>query len=112
MLAVFGKFGKCVDVARNKCDWYGRTFVKIDRWFPSSKRCGHCGHIVDKLPLNIREWDCPECSTHHDRDVNAAKNILAAGLAVSAPVTHGGNPHRPWRLPLGEDRAGLSVERT
>ncbi|MBD2609289.1 IS200/IS605 family element transposase accessory protein TnpB [Scytonema hofmannii FACHB-248] len=66
-----------------KCDWYGRQFIKIDRWFPSSKRCGHCGHNVDKLPLNIREWDCPKCSTHHDRDVNAANNILAAGLAVS-----------------------------
>jgi putative transposase len=66
-----------------KCNWYGRTFVKIDRWFPSSKRCGHCGHVVDKLLLNIREWDCPKCSTHHDRDVNAARNILAAGLAVS-----------------------------
>ena len=66
-----------------KCNWYGRTFVKIDRWFPSSKRCGHCGHVVDKLPLNIREWDCPKCNTHHDRDLNAAKNILAAGLAVN-----------------------------
>ena len=65
-----------------KCDWYGRSFVKIDRWFPSSKRCGHCGHIVDKLPLEIREWDCPSCETHHDRDLNAANNILAAGLAV------------------------------
>ncbi|MCY7272878.1 MAG: transposase, partial [Phormidesmis sp. CAN_BIN44] len=64
-----------------KCDWYGRTFVKIDRWFPSSKRCGNCGHIVDKLPLNVREWDCPTCGTHHDRDVNAAQTILA-GLAV------------------------------
>ena len=66
-----------------KCDWYGRSFVKIDRWFPSSKRCGHCGHIVDKLPLEIRTWDCPKCGTHHDRDINAAKNVLAAGLAVS-----------------------------
>ncbi len=66
-----------------KCDWYGRTFVKIDRWFPSSKRCGNCGYIVDKLPLNIREWDCPKCSIRHDRDINASKNILAAGLAVS-----------------------------
>ena len=66
-----------------KCDWYGRNFVKIDRWFPSSKRCGHCGYIVDKLPLTVREWDCPSCGTHHDRDINAAKNILAAGLAVS-----------------------------
>jgi putative transposase len=66
-----------------KCDWYGRTLIKIDRWFPSSKRCGQCGYIVEKLPLNIRAWDCPQCGTHHDRDVNAAKNILAAGLAVS-----------------------------
>ncbi|WP_228058589.1 transposase [Nostoc sp. LEGE 12447] len=66
-----------------KCDWYGRNFIKIDRWFPSSKRCGNCGHIVDKLPLNIREWDCPKCGKHHDRDINASKNILAAGLAVS-----------------------------
>jgi putative transposase len=65
-----------------KCQWYGRLLVKIDRWFPSSKRCGHCGHVVDKLPLNVREWNCPECGTHHDRDINAANNILAAGLAV------------------------------
>src|SRR4028118_533420 len=65
-----------------KCQWYGRTLIKIDRWFPSSKRCGNCGHIVDKLPLDVREWDCPECGTHHDRDINAANNILAAGLAV------------------------------
>ena len=65
-----------------KCKWYGRTLVKIDRWFPSIKRCGSCGHIVESLPLNIREWDCPKCGTHHDRDINAARNILAAGLAV------------------------------
>jgi putative transposase len=65
-----------------KCQWYGRTLVKIDRWFPSSKRCGDCGHVVDRMPLDIREWDCPECGTHHDRDINAAQNILAAGLAV------------------------------
>jgi putative transposase len=76
-------WGEIVRQLEYKCNWYGRTFVKIDRWFPSSKRCGHCGHIVDKLTLNIREWDCPKCGTHHDRDVNAAKNILAAGLAVN-----------------------------
>ncbi|MEH2294861.1 RNA-guided endonuclease InsQ/TnpB family protein [Nostoc sp.] len=76
-------WGELVRQLEYKCDWYGRTFVKIDRWFPSSKRCGHCGHIVEKLPLNIREWDCPKCGTHHDRDINAAKNILAAGLAVN-----------------------------
>jgi putative transposase len=76
-------WGELVRQLEYKCNWYGRTFVKIDRWFPSSKRCGYCGHIVDKLPLNMREWDCPKCGTHHDRDINASKNILAAGLAVS-----------------------------
>jgi transposase, IS605 OrfB family, central region len=81
-------WGELVMQLEYKCDWYGRTFVKIDRWFPSSKRCGHCGHIVDKLPLNIRAWDCPKCNTHHDRDVNAANNILAAGLAVKVWVAN------------------------
>jgi putative transposase len=76
-------WGELIRQLGYKCDWYGREFVKIDRWFPSSKRCGNCGHIVDKLPLNIREWECPKCGTNHERDTNAAKNILAAGLAVS-----------------------------
>jgi putative transposase len=76
-------WGELVRQLEYKSDWYGRTFIKIDRWFPSSKRCRHCGHVVEKLPLNIREWDCPKCGAHHDRDINAAKNILAAGLAVS-----------------------------
>ncbi|AFZ35034.1 transposase, IS605 OrfB family [Stanieria cyanosphaera PCC 7437] len=66
-----------------KCEWYGRKLVKIDRFFPSSKRCHHCGFVMDKLPLNIRSWDCPSCKTTGiDRDINAGKNILAAGLAV------------------------------
>jgi len=71
-----------------KCQWYGRTLVKIDRWFPSTKRCGKCGHIVDKLPLDVRVCNCPECGTHHDRDINAANNILAAGLAVIDSVAN------------------------
>jgi putative transposase len=66
-----------------KCQWYGRKLVRIDRFFPSSKRCNHCGFVVDQLPLDVREWECPDCRTNHDRDINAGKNILAAGLAVS-----------------------------
>jgi len=66
-----------------ECAWYGRDLVVVDRWFPSSKLCGACGTIRAKLPLNVRQWTC-DCGTTHDRDVNAAKNILAAGLAVSA----------------------------
>lgn len=76
-------WGELVRQLTYKSEWYGRELVKIDRWFPSSKRCSNCGHIVQRLPLNIREWDCPECRSHHDRDVNAAVNVLAAGQAVS-----------------------------
>jgi putative transposase len=66
-----------------KCTWYGRNLVAIDRWFPSTKLCSACGTVQDKLPLNVREWTC-RCGATHDRDVNAACNILAAGLAVTA----------------------------
>ncbi|MET9513605.1 RNA-guided endonuclease TnpB family protein [Streptomyces sp. NPDC002994] len=66
-----------------KCTWYGRNLVTIDRWFPSTKLCSACGTVREKLPLNVREWTC-DCGTTHDRDVNAACNILAAGLAVTA----------------------------
>jgi putative transposase len=67
-----------------KADWYGRALVKIDKWYPSSKRCFDCGHILDSLTLDVRQWDCPECGVHHDRDINAANNILAVGLTVNA----------------------------
>ncbi len=67
-----------------KADWAGRTYIEIDRFFPSSKRCSCCGFVKDKLLLDVRSWECPECGTPHDRDVNAARNVLAAGLAVLA----------------------------
>src|SRR5437588_7157135 len=65
-----------------KAEWYGRTLVKIDKWYPSSKRCFACGHMLDSLMLDIRFWTCPECGVSHDRDINAAKNIHAVGLTV------------------------------
>src|SRR2546426_2029832 len=67
-----------------KAACYGRSIVKLDKWYPSSKRCFDCGHILDSLPLDVRSWACPACGVVHDRDLNAAKNILAAGLAVAA----------------------------
>ena len=77
----WGEFVRQLDY---KAAWYGRTLVKIDKWYPSSKRCFDCGHVLETLSLDIRVWTCPECATVHDRDVNAANNILAAGLAVYA----------------------------
>lgn len=67
-----------------KCKWYGRELIIINQWYPSSKTCSSCGSIQSKMPLNIREWTCPDCGSVHDRDINAAKNILAVGTTVSA----------------------------
>jgi putative transposase len=77
-------WGEIVRQLEYKALWYGRTFVQIDKFYPSSKRCSECGHVREKLELDIRSWVCSECGTHHDRDVNAAKNILSAGLAILA----------------------------
>jgi putative transposase len=66
-----------------KARWYGREVIVVDRWFPSSKLCSACGTVAEAMPLDVRSWTCG-CGTTHDRDVNAAKNLLAAGLAVSA----------------------------
>ncbi len=77
-------WGEFVRQLTYKAQWYGRTLVKIDRWYPSSKRCHACEHTLDAIPLDMRIWTCPSCGMIHDRDVNAAKNILAVGLTVSA----------------------------
>lgn len=73
-------FTALVSMIDYKSKWYGRTFHKVDRFFPSSKTCNDCGHKMDSMELSVREWDCPACGTHHDRDLNAAKNILDEGL--------------------------------
>jgi putative transposase len=77
-------WGEFVRQLEYKANWYGRLLIKIDKFYPSSKRCHACGHVLDSLSLDERFWMCPECHTFHDRDINAAKNVLAAGLAVSA----------------------------
>lgn len=66
-----------------KAGWYGRALVVVDRWFPSSKLCSACGRLAKSMPLYVRSWTCPGCGAAHDRDVNAARNVLAAGLAES-----------------------------
>ena len=72
--------GTAIRLIEGKAD----TVVKIDRWFPSSKLCAACGHLLDTLSLSVRQWTCPRCGIEHDRDVNAARNILAVGQTVSA----------------------------
>jgi putative transposase len=84
-----------------KCQRHGRELVVIDRWYPSSKTCSACGHLLAGLSLSTRHWTCPSCRARHDRDLNAAKNILAAGRAVArgspgdacgGDVRHSGSP--------------------
>jgi putative transposase len=62
-----------------KAGYVGKTVHEINRWFPSSKTCSCCGFKLDKLSLDVRDWKCPSCGTHHDRDLNAAINILNQG---------------------------------
>jgi putative transposase len=87
-------WGEFVRQLEYKAAWYGRMLVAIDKWYPSSKRCFDCGHVLGSLSLATRQWTCPACGSVHDRDVNAAKNVLAAGLAVSAY----GEAVRPGRV--------------
>lgn len=79
--ASWGTFRRMLEY---KCEWYGRQLVVIDRWYPSSQTCSACGRITGRKPLRVREWACPYCGACHDRDINAARNIQAAGLAVLA----------------------------
>jgi putative transposase len=91
-----------------KCCWYGKELQVVDRYFPSSKRCSDCHHILQSLPLSVREWTCPRCGAFHDRDHNGARNILSAGQAASARGGHirpkatriaGGNARRSVNQP-------------
>ncbi|MBD2395411.1 IS200/IS605 family element transposase accessory protein TnpB [Cyanobacterium aponinum FACHB-4101] len=75
-------WGQFCTMVKYKAEWDGKTYIEVDRFFPSSKTCNHCLHQVDSLTLDIRSWQCPKCGTIHDRDVNAAKNIRDEGLRI------------------------------
>ncbi|WP_330243678.1 MULTISPECIES: RNA-guided endonuclease TnpB family protein [unclassified Streptomyces] len=91
-----------------KAQWYGREVIAVDRFFPSSKLCSVCGTLQGKMPLHVRTWTCAACGTTHDRDVNAARNLLAAGRAVSA-CGAGVRPQR--RTPGGQSAMKQEVSR-
>lgn len=78
-----GEFNRQIEY---KAQMYRKQIYRADRFFPSSKTCSVCGCIQDKMPLNVREWTCPECRAHHDRDINAATNLLRQAMPE---VTHG-----------------------
>ena len=78
-----------------KGEWYGCRVEKISRWYPSSKTCSVCGTQMESMPLNVRLWKCPMCGIVHDRDVNAAINILNQATAGAAGSNAWGQPVRP-----------------
>jgi putative transposase len=80
-----------------KCDWYGKILIEVDRWFPSSKRCSECQHTLDVLRLDERQWKCSRCGVCHDRDTNAARNLLMEGLRQLA-----GRDDRDLRVDAGD----------
>jgi putative transposase len=98
-------WGQFTAMLAYKADLSGRTLVKVDRWFPSSQVCSACGHRDGPKPLKVRAWTCPMCGAIHDRDVNAARNILAAGLAATAC----GGDVRPGRALAIAGEAGTTL---
>jgi putative transposase len=98
-------WGEFREMLTYKAHRAGRRLAVIDRFYPSSKTCSACGHLLGTLSLSTRAWTCPGCGTRHDRDINAAKNILAVELAVSAC---GGDVRRagtsPARPPVKQER--------
>jgi putative transposase len=95
-----------------KANHAGRTVHKIDRWYPSSKTCNCCGHKMKKLPLDIREWDCPNCGTHHDRDINAAINIKNQGqLDCYQQLLSDGTADMGYNIPMRLEKYTVKTER-
>jgi putative transposase len=109
-------WGQFVRIVGEKAERFGRTVNTVSRWLPSSKTCSACGHRLDDLPLQVRTWKCPVCLKVHDRDHNAAKNILAAGRAERLNASHesgrdrvgipGGGHVRPQPVVAVDDEAG------
>ena len=92
-----------------KCDWYGRNLVVIGRWSPTSKRCSCCGYVMPSMGLNVREWVCPTCGLSHDRDINAAKNILDEGLR-SLDIGSERPEYKPVENPTMDDRLAIYLK--
>jgi putative transposase len=92
-----------------KARWHGRTFARVDRWFPSTRACSACGAIGEAKPLHVREWTCP-CGAVHDRDANAARNILAAGRADRpTPVELMSDPERSGQSAVKQEPTGSAA---
>lgn len=77
-------WGMFCTMLKYKSEQDGKVYLEVDRFFPSSKTCNNCLHVVDKMSLDIRQWQCPKCEEKHDRDINAARNIRDEALRILA----------------------------
>ena len=104
-----------VRLIKEKADHYGRTVVKVGRRFPSSQLCSTCGHRDGPKPLSVRAWSCTACGTEHDRDLNAARNVLVEGRRIAAGLAEIENACgagvRPGLAPAVGDEAGTRLAR-
>ena len=96
-----------VGMVEYKAARYGRTFGRVGRFFPSTRMCSQCGRIREKMALNVRRWDC-SCGAAHDRDINAAVNVLAAGQADNSNAR--GAHVRPRLVPAAREEAGTHLD--
>ena len=104
-------WGKFVSMLTYKAEWNGKKVVRVDRFFPSSQTCHVCGYVNKQIKdLSVREWECPECHTHHDRDINAAINILRIGLNNTSAGTVGYTGGEEVRADLLESHSSVKPE--
>ncbi|WP_017304803.1 IS200/IS605 family element RNA-guided endonuclease TnpB [Spirulina subsalsa] len=95
-------WGMFTTMLKYKAEWEGKTYIEVDRFFASSKTCHVCLNRVDSLPLEVRQWECQNCGTHHDRDINAAQNIKNEALRIlslgTSDTAWGGNVRQPGKI--------------
>ncbi|MEG4959548.1 MULTISPECIES: RNA-guided endonuclease TnpB family protein [unclassified Microcoleus] len=106
-------WGQFCTMLKYKSEWSGKTYIEVDRFFASSKTCSVCLNRVDSLSLDIRDWTCSQCNTHHDRDVNAAINIRNEALRIldlgTRSTANGGNVRQPGKTSVLLDAVPCEV---
>lgn len=103
-------FGTLVNMLKYKAAWHNRKIIEIGRFFPSSKICHCCGHKMDYMGLEVRKWTCPVCNEHHDRDVNAAINIMNEGLRILDNIEQELPDSKPAEIPTMDDKSEMTLK--